>query len=193
LAHTITNITDSAIRLTDLQIGTDLDVKNKFQIEPGETIDLTSLRTPSGKVFSSQRLRDAVYNGAVAFVVGGSPLSVADSIDYFTNYNFVPGGGLVPDEVVQINTDYAAVESKNAIVADAAANNIKITLPAAPTKGFKWTVKRLDKSNFVLEVAATAPALIDGLVSSLTIAKTGPNKFNNSLTFLFDGANYQIV
>jgi hypothetical protein len=193
LAHTITNITDSAIRLTDLQIGTDLDVKNKFQIEPGENIDLTSLRTPSGAVFSSQRLRDAVYNGAVAFVVGGSPLSVADSIDYFTNYNFQPSGGLVPDEVIQINTDYAAVESKNAIVADAAANNIKITLPAAPTKGVKWIIKRQDKSNFVLEVVSTAPATIDGVTNSVVIKKTGANKLNNSLTFLFDGADYQVI
>lgn len=193
MSHIITNITDDPIRLTDLQIGTDLDIKNKFQIEAAETIDITSLRTPSGAIFRSQRLRDAIYNGAIVFVVGGSPLSQAESIDYFTNYNFQPGGGLVPEEVVLINTDYTAVETKSAIVADASANNIKITLPAAPTKGFKWIVKRSDKSTFILEVAATAPALIDGLVSSTTIKKTGPTKFNNSLTFLFDGANYQII
>lgn len=193
MAHTIRNITEDAIRLTKLGLFLPFDPKNKRQLEPNEDLDLTGQRTPSGQIFSSQRLRDAIYNGAVVFVVGGSPLTTPESIDYFTNYNFSAGGGAIPTSIEMINSDYSAIESKTAIIADAAANNIKITLPAAPTKGVQWIIKRTDKSNFTITVVATAPALLDGLTNSVDIQKTGPNKFNNSFTFLFDGNNYQII
>ena len=99
----------------------------------------------------------------------------------------------VLDANITITADYTAVSNFPIIIADSTLNDILITLPNDAENGFKWTIKVDDKTTNSISVISEAPALIDGFSDALEIGKTSENMLNNSITFYFNGTNYNAI
>ncbi len=123
-------------------------------------------------------------------------VTAIDASGYLVTFNnidmFINNQPSEPN-IVQINSDYTPTEDVDLIIADANANSIVVLFPLSPKKGNIWTVKRSDKSDFILSVKTTSPNTIDGLFTQYEISKTDSTQLDSSLTFIFDGTDFKIV
>ena len=93
------------------------------------------------------------------------------------------GGRNVP---VIKTANYTMVAADSGVLGDATAADVIVTLPAAPTAGARYFVKKIDASINVINVIAGGPT-IDGS-ASIDITTE-----NTSVDFIFDGTNWRII
>ena len=88
----------------------------------------------------------------------------------------------------QSGTTYTITANDTVIIANAASNNVTVTLPTASTvTGYRYYIKRKDSSANVVTVTRSGSDVIDG-ASSQTL-----DQQYTSMTVVSDGANWYII
>ena len=90
------------------------------------------------------------------------------------------------DYLKSIATDTPAAETATVYIVDTTGGNVTVTLPASPSIGKTWNIKKVSAANTMI-IATAGAQTIDGAVSqSITV-------LNVSVTVVFDGTNYHII